>query len=364
MPPGRDGAEADDGAQDRLLAGILSVAVLMAAFHRAMPQVYALNFDTAGPGPTAALVVLLVTGWTLPLVRRNADEETVRGRVAWAGVAGGAALAASLLPHAAWAAVAALAAFPLLTPGLVALADDLGPQAATVLGGGVLLHQALRVATGGAPLPATGTGRILTLGLAALAGGAWWGLQAEDPVPALPAEGLRSDAAPFAAALIAEAAFLGTAEAPATWLGAPRFPVALASALGLAAGAGAASLDRAPGPEGTAMWAGLLALAAADVAVVGLLGAGAVLLAQVALMMVVAGAAAPDPRRGPRPAAWGIVGSQAGAVALLLGIAWAGNWAFVPGGALFRDRAPALLALLLTWPALVAAPGLAARWEH
>lgn len=362
-PPGEAAGPDAETESTRILVGILTVAALVAAFHRALPQVYALNFDTAGPGPTAGLVALLVTGWTLPLLRRGADEEAARRRTAWAGVAGGAALAASLLPHAAWAAVAALAAFPLLTPGLVALVDDLGAEAATVLGGGVLLHQALRVATGGAPLAATGTGRVLLLGLAALVAGAWMGLRTHGDTPTLPTAGFRGDAAPFAAALIAEAAFLGSAEAPATWMGVPRFPVAAASAVGLAAGATAAARGRTPGPQGTTLWAGLLAVAAADVAVVGLLGPGAVLLAQAALLLLVAGTAAPDPRRGPRPATWSIVGAQAGAVALLVGLTWAGNWAFVPAGDLVRDRGPAILALLLAWPALVATPTLARRWE-
>lgn len=351
---GGDGPTAGAGEVETLqAAAALSVAGLLVAFHRAMPQLYALNFDTGGPGPTAALVVVLVSGWTVPLLVALRGD----GAGSWPGllgVAGGLGLAASLIPHAGLAVAAGLAAFPLLTPGLVALSERLGPGIGVGLAGGVLLQQALRALTGGAPLPATPRGRILALGLAAALAWAWWSLRARGWDPSVPETGLAADAAPLMAAVLAEAAFLGSPDAPAAWLGVPRLPVAVASAAGLAAGAAAVTWGPTPGEAGQGFWAGVVVLAAADAAAWGLLQGLAVLPAQVGLVLVVAAAAR---REGNRTA--GLVGVrvsvvQAVAVAALLGLVWAGNWAFVPGGTLARGRAPLLLALLLAWPAMAA----------
>jgi hypothetical protein len=355
--------DGEDGPERlQVPVGILSVAALVTAFHRAVPQIYALNFDTASPGPTASMVLLLVTAWTLPLARRGRLLDPSTGRPGLTAAAGGAALAASLVPNAIVAVLAGLAVWPLLTPALAMLSQTLGRRVGIVLAGGVLLHQALRVGTGGAPLAGSTLGRALLLGLAGATAGAWLGLRSAGP-EAGTAEGLAWGLGPVWAALLAEAAFLGSAEAPAAWWGGSRLAVAVASAVGLAAAAVAVARGRAPTPRGTLLWAGLLAVAGADLAAGGLLGPGSVLLAQVALVLVVAGAAAAPTGRGRRPTAWGVAGAQVGAVVLVLGLAWAGNWAFVPAGDLFRGRAPAILALLLAWPAFVAAPAAVERWE-
>lgn len=343
-------------AESQVLAGAVSVAALLVAFHRALPQLHALNFDTAGPGPTAGLAAVLVTGWTIPLAARNEGDGV---RAAGLAAAAGLALGASLAPQAAVAVAAGLACFPLLTPGLAALAQADGPRAGAGLAAGVLLHQALRVGTGGAPLAATGLGRVLAALLALGLAGAWLGLLVQGWVPALPARGL-ADAAPLLLAVLAQAAFLGGAEAPATWGGSPRFPTAVASAAGLAAGGLAAAGGRVPTGRGRWAWAGLLALAVADLVWWDLSAGLAVAPAQASLVLLAAGGAAAGPRRSRAAAGGRTAGAQAVGVLLLVGIVWAGNWPFVPLGSLFQGQAGPLLAGLLVLPGLLAVPWRAA----
>lgn len=372
-----------DGPRDRapawppVVAAALIVAALLAAFHRALPQLYSLNFSTEGPGPTAALVVLLVSGWTIPLAaRREAAERGARtegggagarpgrggdGSLPWrlsrtGGLAavGGLAVAASFLPSAPAAVVAGLAAFPLLTPPLVALVQDLGEATGTGLALGVLVHQALRAAGGGAPLAATGAGTVLALVLAASLPAAWAGLRLRGGAPRLPRRGIRSDPAVLLAVLVAEAAFLASADAPATWHDSSRLVVALASAAGLAAGGLLAGGGVGAAGRWPWAWAGIAALAAVDVAGPGLLAGLAVLPLQLALVLLVAASARPGPGWTARGVGVDAALAQGVAVALLLLLVWAGNWAFVPGGAAVRGQAALLLGLLLAWPGAAA----------
>jgi hypothetical protein len=347
------GAPGEDRVRSeaRHLAGALAVAALLAAFHRALPQLHALNFSTEGPGPTAGLVALLVTGWTVPLAARLAGGEPRPRLVPALAAGGGLALAASLVPHAATAVVAGLAAFPLLAVPLVALVEELGRGSGLVLAAGVLLHQALRVGSGGAALAATSGGRVLILALAAALVAAWLGLARRGWAPAAPGGPLRADAACVMAAILVEAAFLGSPDAPAAWLGASRLAVAGASAAGLAVGAALAPIPRWRSPRMAGLAAGVLVLAAADLTHGLVLGGLAVLPAQAALVVVAAAGAAPQASRSPRAAGVRILVVQAGAALLLVALVWAGNWPFVPGGTLVRGRAPLLLAALVVWPA-------------
>lgn len=351
-----DGADLGGRGDEALVwAAAVSVAGLLVAFHRATPQLHALNFTTAGPGPSAGLVLALVTGWTLPLAA--GDGERARRRPGLLAAAAGVALGVSFVPHAAMAVVAGLACFPLLTPALAALAEAQGPRVGVGLAAGALLHQGLRVGTGGAPLAATGVGRALAAALALALAGTWLALLARRRAPALPSRGL-AGGAPLLVAVLAEAAFLASAEAPATWLGVPRFPVAAASAAGLAAGGLAVAADRAPGRRGAPAWAGVLVLSAADLVLLGATRGLAVAPAQAALVLLVAAGAGTGARRSARTAGGRVSAAQGAAVLLLLGVIWAGNWPFVPLGEPFRGQAGPLLAALLVLPGL-----LAVRWD-
>jgi hypothetical protein len=46
------------------------VAGWLAVFVRVVSRVFVLNFTTAGPNPTALLVLLLVAGWTVTVAAR------------------------------------------------------------------------------------------------------------------------------------------------------------------------------------------------------------------------------------------------------------------------------------------------------
>lgn len=352
------GDGADDGGrilEARILAGAVAVAVFLVAFHRAMPQLHALNFSTAGPGPSAALVLALVTGWTIPLAA-GTGAGSGRRPAALAASAGGA-LALSFVPHAEVAVTAGLGAIVLLTPALAALATALGVRVGASLAAGVLLHQALRVGTAGAPLTATGLGRALALVLSLALVGSWGVLLARGWAPELPEAGL-ADGAPLLVAVLAEAVFLGSAGAVATWWAGSALPVAAASAAGLAAGGLAAAAGRVPGRGGTWAWAGVLVLAAGDLVLLGAIGGLAAAPAQAAVVLLAARAAGEDAgsRRSARAAGGRVAAAQGAAVLLLMGVVWAGNWPFVPLGGPFRGRAGPLLAGLVVLPGLLAVP--------
>lgn len=340
-----------------VVAAALSVAVLLAAFHRALPQLHALNFSTAGPGPSAALVLLLVGGWTIPLAAGGGAGRRPALLAATAGVA----LAASYLPHPLLATLAGLACFPLLAPGLAALAQGLGGRVGAGFAAGVLVHQALRSLVGGAPLAATPTGRLLGGVLAAASIGAWIAVLLRVQGPELPSRGL-ADGAPLLVAVLVEAAFLGSAEAPATWMGSSRLLVALGSAAGLALGGLAAANRWSPRGRGRWAWGLLLGLAALDLVLWGWAAGLSVGLVQLGLVLLVGGAATRRPTRSAVSVGLRTSAVQGLAVVLLVGLVWAGNWAFVPVGASVRGRAGPLLAALVLLPGLVALrPGAAAR---
>lgn len=324
------------------LAALL-VVVWLVTFLRALTRIFVLNFSTAGPNATGLLALLLVTGWTVPVAARLADRSRAWHATVVLAVAGllGSAAGETLL-----ALVGAVVALTAITPLLVALVGRLHERFALAAALGLVAHQALRAALDTAPPYATtlGLATLVALALAVLAG---WVVPSRE---GLPADGGGRDAlaAPGGATAVAflfgQVTFLGLVPRVALWTGRTYLLTLAATILGLVGGALLVARRGVPGREVTAA------------AVVVLLGSLAVLLsvespgvamlpAGVAAVLLVARGSRPG-TAGVRQVGAAVAGVQLASLMLITGVVFAMNWAFVPGGSLFRDRAPLVLLLL------------------
>lgn len=341
------------GAQTALAAAL--VALWVVTFLRALTAVFVLNFSTAGPNATVLATALLVTGWTLP-VAGALGRRFPRAWPALVPLGAGAALA-TLGVDTGPALLAAVAAQLLLAPALAAAVGALRERFAVAAALGVAGHHALRAWLDTAPPHATPAGAVALGVVALVALAAWTVLVRRGALPG-PAAG---PAAPAAAFLLVEAAFVGLPPVVALWGSRSGALAVGASAAGLLAGAAWVHTRRTTRPAAAAAGlaflaavAGLLALGAPGVAVLAAPAqAGAVLL-------LARGSRAARPRRvGTAVAAVQV----AGLLAVFLHVG-ALNWAFVPDpvGALTRGRAALFLLLAgAVFPATVLVDELARR---
>jgi endonuclease/exonuclease/phosphatase family metal-dependent hydrolase len=321
----------------RLLRATLAVVLLVVTLEYAVTRVFVLNFSTAGPNVTALSALLLLTGWSLPVVTRVAPA--TRDRLLVTLTVGGVAL--SLLPGTVRSLVGAALVGVALTPMLAADAVHLRRRAGTAVALGLLVSILLRAVGGATPPYATSVGRVGLVGvvLAFVAASTPAMRDVDAPTP----DTLRRGS-PLAAATFLAVLWLGAPVTPARWAGGPYLPTVALAAGGLLVGAWAAERRDPPTVRGTAGWAVALvaavsvSLLGSPVAVVGV-GPGA------AALVVLAGTGGRE-RVAPGLVARRTLGVQAGCLLCLVGFTLAVNFAFVPGGEALRGTEPAFVVAL------------------
>jgi endonuclease/exonuclease/phosphatase family metal-dependent hydrolase len=342
----------------RLVRATLAVALLLVTLEYAVTRVFVLNFSTAGPNPTALLAVLLLTGWTLPAVRRL--DAGYRDSLLVGLTAGGIALSSlggavvSLLG----AALAGLALTPLLALDAARLRGRTGVAFAL----GLLAVLALRGVAGATPAYATTVGRFGLLALlVALVAVETSLVRQADPGPVDSFTHL----APLVGAVFLAVLWLGAPVTPARWAGRPYLPAVALAALGLLAGAAWLETRGVPTPRAAGTW-GLALLASLAALLTGSVPAVVVLAPALAALVVLGGTAG----RGtttPARAGFGVLVVQFAGLLAVVGFVFAVNAAFVPGGAALRGAAPAFalgLGVVVAVAAVLAARGPATAAER
>lgn len=343
-------------------AAVLLGLLLLVGLQRAFALVFVLNFTVAGPGPTLALVALVVSG-----LLYVAGVPWPHGpRLLHASVA--LATAGFLLSRTDAGLVAALGAFGFLLlslPAFLVLVARLRARFAWAAAAAVLLHQAARSGLDSAPLSASAAGQSVAVAAAVAWGVAWILATAREAGSLAGHRGAATDTrdawmhgrlAPWAPAvaytyLFVQAFWLGSAAAVARWGPTPTLAVAWFGPLGLVAGAGLALAVR-PDRLRAALASGGMLLAAA-LLVANVLAPLALFGVQIAaawlLVVGLLGRPAPRGRTGIRAAAGRLAAVQTALVLLALLQASAANWAFMPFplDALTRGLGPVHLFLLL-----------------
>jgi endonuclease/exonuclease/phosphatase family metal-dependent hydrolase len=299
------------------------VVVVAASLQRAASRVFVLNFSAAGPGPSVVLVLGFLSAWTLPVARRLGWQRSLRGAV----VALPVAVLASTARDPLLSGVAAFVALSLSTPWLAALgARD--PAFLPGLGAGVASVVALRGWLGTLPPFATPWGVTVLVGVAVVA--AVLALDVAVPAGASAVAWL---------AVFAQGAVLAFPAATAAWGGTAYASTALATLGGVVVGLAWTGAGRALDDRTAVVVAVAFALALADLAWVGQLGAVAVLLVQATAFRLVAAGVRDD------GVAWFAVAQTVAVVAVVAQVA-ATNWPYVPGAGALAGHAPlALFAL-------------------
>lgn len=305
----------------RLVRAAFAVALLLVTLTYAVTRVFVLNFSTAGPNATAALALLLVTGWTLPLAARadRWDRDSVLVGLAAGGVA------ASLLGDPIVALVGAALVGVALTPVLARDAARLGTRVGVAVGVGFLVVLGLRGLTGGVAAYATLVGGAALVAVLVGLSGTTAVLVRDREAPAV---GSLPRLAPLFAALFLAALWLGFPVVSARWAGRSYLASVALSAVGLLAGAGWVAAYAGPARRAAIAWGAVLvgSLAAlvsgVDVAVVALFPATAAL--------VVLASAGGQGAISPRRAGLTVGGTQLVGVLLVVTFVFAVNWAFVP----------------------------------
>jgi endonuclease/exonuclease/phosphatase family metal-dependent hydrolase len=341
----------------RLVRAALAVALLLVTLEYAVTRVFVLNFSTAGPNATALLALLLLSGWSLPLVPRLAPGR--RDGVLFGLTAGGVALSLLGGPVVALlgTALAGLALTPLLAFGAAHLRDRVGVAFAL----GLLLVLALRGLTGATQAYATSLGRwglvVLLLGLAAVD----TSLSRDDDAATV--ETL-SHLAPLVGGVFLAALWLGAPTTPAQWAGRPYLPAVALAALGLVLGTAWVMERGVPTVRGTAVAGPLLVGSLAALLTGGVLAVVALAPALAALVVLVGAAGRGD--LTPARAGLAVLAVQIAGLGCVLGFVFAVNFAFVPGADGLRglEGAFVLVLAVVVWVAAVLAvrsPTTAAR---
>lgn len=339
------------------LAALL-VVVWLVTFLRALTRIFVLNFSTAGPNATGLLALLLVTGWTVPVAARLADRPRAWHATVVLAVAG---LLASVAGDTLFALVGAVAALTAATPLLLALVGRLHERFALAAALGLVVYQTLRAVLDTAPPYATTLGRVALVGLALGVVAGWWvasreGLPTDDGGRGALAT---SGGATVVAFLFGQVTFLGLVPRVALWTGRSYRLTLAATVLGLLGGALLVARRGVPGRGVTV--AAVVALLGSLAVLLSVAGPGVAMLpAGVAAVLLVARGSRPG-TTGVRRVGTGVAGVQLAGLVLITGVVFAMNWAFVPGGSLFRGRAPLVLLLL---GALLPVTVLAREWSR
>jgi endonuclease/exonuclease/phosphatase family metal-dependent hydrolase len=262
-------------------ATALSTALFVAAFGWAVTRMFALNFSVAGPNATLVLVLLFVTGWTIPVAAR-ADERWPDVSLALVAIAALSTVVSLFVPMVP-ALFAAILVMVALTPPVAALVGRLGGGFAVGAATGVALLQFVRAAQDSVPASGLLPGNVALVVCALALVGAWLALYQRDAVPAV--ESVASPVSGVGAFVLAQAVFLGSAATVARWTLPPEYLlVTLASAGGLLAGGAVVAL--APRVRESPTWVLLAVGAFADLLWLRLFVIPSVLAAQAAAVVM------------------------------------------------------------------------------
>lgn len=326
----------------RLVLATVLVVLWIEAFLRVVTRVFVLNFSTAGPNATAVFVLLLVTGWTLPLVARAGQLGLT---AAVLGGLGGLAVSTFADPvTAALGGVVAVAAFTQLLVGILQVLRERIAVAAAL---GVVVHVGLRSGLETAPTYATTTGLLVLTTLAGAVFVLWTLLASLDGLP--PAGDYRVSAAPLAAFLFLEGTYLGAPHVLAAWTLRSSLALGLLSVAGALAGAWwiyrepRAALGR-PG-----RWSALLVASLAGLLWLDAPGIWLSFSAQFSAVLLVASGtrSLPDDDPATGRVAFGLAMTQLVAVLVAFLVIGAVNWPFIPGiGPALRGKTAVSLLVL------------------
>ena len=219
--------EADRHGFGRLaFAGVL-VAIWLEVFQWVITRVFVLNFEIGGLNATALLVLLLITGWTVPV---SAQWPTVSTPGRWFAIGIGGT-SGSLVPDPILAAIAGSVGVIGVTTVLVVLLADLRARFAVGAGLGVALYASLRAWFDTAPIFATTIGRGILVVLLTAAIGCWLLLMAANDGRVRPSfDGPFPPLSPLGVFLIVQATYLGAFHSLSTWA---LRPYAITAGLGL-----------------------------------------------------------------------------------------------------------------------------------
>ena len=319
----------DDGLKNAL-AAVLAV-VYLEAFLWTATRVFFLNFTPPELNPSAFLLFLLVTGWSLAVVGLVGPEARTLYLGASAVLVVGFVVSLSGSP--AVEAIGGVAVVTAVTPALVGLLDELAERMVVGLGAGVLLTVGLRAFLGTASPYATLTGTVSVSVLVALAVGLILVLAYRRELPEPDMRGLRVSPAPVGVFLVVSASFLAYPHVVARW-GLRSYGASVVGlAAGVAVGLGVVGLSKTPSVPETVVWSGvfigsvgafLYSSHPATTAAYGLAWACAVVLLS-----------AGSTKRGSETEGLGrgvlsLSAFQLLAVLVLFGYVSATNWAFMP----------------------------------
>ena len=338
----------DDDVAALALVSVL-VAVWLEAFQWTITRVFVLNFETAGPNATTLLVVLLVTGWTVPVAARW-PSACATGNWFGLGVLG---VGVSLAANPVVAALGGVAAVVGLTTVLVASLSDLRTRFAVGAGVGIALHAGLRAWLDTAPTYATATGQWVLAGLVAGAVGIWYLLARDDARPSM--DTVSTPLAPLGVFLVVQASILGAFASLSTWALRPYWLTAGLGIVGALAGAwlverplpGRDGPLPASGRRGATAWGFVLVASLAASLWLDAAGTAFVVPAQASAVVLLGIGSRGDRTRRPLTAGGELAAGQFAAVLVLFLVVSAVNWAYVPPPLTgLRGLTAALLVLL------------------
>lgn len=229
--------------------GVL-VAIWLEEFQWVVTRVFVLNFEIGGLNATALLVLLLITGWTVP-VSSQWPAVWTPGRWFAIGIVG---TGASIVPDPILAAIAGSAGVIGLTTVLVVLVADLRARIAVGAGLGVALYAGIRAWFDTAPIFATTAGRGVLVVLLTAAIGCWLLLVSANDGRVRPSfDGPFPPLSPLGVFLIVQATYLGAFHSLSTWA---LRPYAITGGLGLLGLLVGTWLVERSGPRGTVQTAG------------------------------------------------------------------------------------------------------------